>query len=672
MWLRWWDFRGCWVLRAWSFFFPSSLLLFFVAVVVLGPASSRAEAAEDRSVERSDLRIKERGRALSTYIELDYARDHSLQWGVGDEFEYGDLEHPRKRLNEIFGPLYARLKLTQIAPLRTSSSDCRGSPVANIFHALGYGRQSGIISISLSTSLLRNESGMGQGAKVPTLQAYPILVMTKEGTNCSYEWVGEKALTPWVLTGTNGIHGGEVEIEILHQIASGQDLSRARRMLSNARSLAELLSSDVSDGIVADLTKLGHHKDLLRTVDDLVSSAGRFRNLSSMKGKVLPFEATTGDPFDRLTLKIPKISTNGNRVKILEDDLQALFAVEVEYRPTMFAECSSLAQKHMIVGCAGFDLTDILSRKIADKSIHDIANSAAASPANGAYVGFLGKLWSASQAAKSDKDLRDALQRLCRRDWDLNEMDEFKGLNKLDRLLVKYALLSEIVDYNRRPGIQVEECISHRARKGALSEEQIIRSLTLTDLDHVIETEDPQSWARRIARGLALEFRKINETNLEDRFGALFIGNAFELVIHPEVSWLSGPGGTGSEVRSGFQGVSRLAGLELEIPAYCSLNNTDVRATKERLGFWMTLQSGGRVDKPLSVAVVVDLEVSKDGEGPHGLDGMKVKRLQFVAAGKLLEELGWAGSAEGWFVKSGCAKGRNLEGIKAHLARVED
>ena len=282
-----------------------TLLVFSVVALFFADPSFGAAPLKKAVLEETPLQSTKRGRALSTYIELTRSGDHTLQWGE-ESAQQG--VHPRKRLNEIYGPLYGRLHLKQIAPLRTASSDCRGSPMANFFHALGYGRQSGVISISLSTSLMQYQSGSQSRASVPVLRNYPILILSKEGKNCSYEWVGDKALTPWVLTGTNGAYGANVEIEILHQVASGTDLSRARRLLHNARSVAELLSEDASDGLIADLNKIGRYKDLLHTIDDLVSASGQFRSLSSMKGKLLPFEAGTGDPWDKMILKVPQIS----------------------------------------------------------------------------------------------------------------------------------------------------------------------------------------------------------------------------------------------------------------------------------------------------------------------------------------------------------------------------
>lgn len=111
------------IAQVWRFLGDFGFFIGFAALLLLGALSQVAFASEvpiadEPQLEATPLQISDRGRsgrrsALSTYIELDFARDHALQWGKDRGANGNASEHPRKRLNEKYGNLYARLKLSQ-------------------------------------------------------------------------------------------------------------------------------------------------------------------------------------------------------------------------------------------------------------------------------------------------------------------------------------------------------------------------------------------------------------------------------------------------------------------------------------------------------------------------------------------------------------------------------
>lgn len=275
---------------------------------------------------------------------------------------------------------------------------------------------------------------------------YPILAMNREGVNkCSYK-LNTADLTPYI-----NIHAGErmkLSVKVRHTKNTRVDF---QPLLGAITDIATFTSANATDGVVAGATEIASSG-----LNDKINSFMAYFDTGLELGReiMLPLGDDPTYSHDKVVISFGRPTNDGGYDTISFRSAPAI-SIGLGYRPTRFADCNARIR---VGDCSGtFDeLRDILEKKTSGGTLDTVLKTDP-NPDNAESESLFKQIRKAEDAA-SDVDRSAALAAVCAATKDPRRFKAQRALNKLDRLIARYAFLSTYSSYMTNAALKSEAC----------------------------------------------------------------------------------------------------------------------------------------------------------------------------------------------------------------------
>jgi len=292
----------------------------------------------------------------------------------------------------------------------------------------------------------------------------PLITITKNKQRCAFKVTEAELTAPVKMSGADRL---TLTYEIKYAVNNKSDFSQ---ILGLATSIATAGSQNATDGFAGALTDIATHK-IDTQVNNLLSKFDKVKDIAFTTQ--LPMGAADATwNYDRIIISTAQPVATGWNVSFDNlPDSAVTMELKLEYHESAFISCGQgFIRKASDGGCQYSNVDQILDRKfIRDGRPLSLEELAKTQTDLGA-AGLAGLLEKANEKPKKENAFndrekyaprREAIEAACQQ---LKDSDDFNGLNILDKVLARYALLAKYTDYEENDHVRSQICISDKEK----------------------------------------------------------------------------------------------------------------------------------------------------------------------------------------------------------------
>lgn len=304
----------------------------------------------------------------------------------------------------------------------------------------------------LTMSLVAPGTSTG-GADRVLIADYPIIAMERDSDHrCRFQ-LNTKDLTPYI--NVRAVDRLRVSFKVRYEKSESVNFTN---LLSGISQIATLTSANATDGVVDGVAEIAA-SGLNGTINNVL--AGLSKNYTLGREMMLPLSIDPAYSYDKIVISF---GAPANAASYGGIDFRAGPAISVvlNYRPTRFANCRG---RLGIKDCVGTfdDIPDILEKRAAGATLDSVLKTDP--DAGNLGVRSLFDQITAADLLPSVEQRKAAIAAVCRAAKDPAQFKVYGTLNRLDRLLARYAFLASYSSYVRDRGVNSEECFDEFERK---------------------------------------------------------------------------------------------------------------------------------------------------------------------------------------------------------------